>query len=124
LEDPTLGLIEKEIIDFLEKEHRLREKFNEEEDEKQKAEFIKGKIVNHSPVSKSHNKIGLRLLHFIEQYVLTFSLGFVGYEKLMSEFTRISYEPDIVFFYNKKSQSFHEDQNIFPIPDFVVEIQI
>jgi Uma2 family endonuclease len=123
LEDPTLGLIEKEIYDFLEKERRLREKFYEEVDENQKAEFINGKVIMHSPVSKCHNEIGRRLLHIIEQHVSTFGLGFVGYEKLMSEFTRNSYEPDIVFFYDKKAQSFLEDQNIFPIPDFVIEIQ-
>jgi Uma2 family endonuclease len=123
LEDPTLGLIEREIVDFLEKERKLREKFYKEVDEKQKAEFINGKVIMHSPVSKSHNEIGRRLLHIIEQHVSTFGLGFVGYEKLMSEFTRNSYEPDIVFFYDKKSHSFLEDQNIFPIPDFIVEIQ-
>jgi Uma2 family endonuclease len=40
----------------------------------------------------------------------------------MSTFTRNDYEPDLVFFGNEKASTFKEDQTLFPVPDFIVEV--
>ena len=40
----------------------------------------------------------------------------------MIALTRNDYEPDLVFFSKEKAADFHDDQVLFPAPDFVVEI--
>lgn len=40
----------------------------------------------------------------------------------MTRFTRNDYEPDICFWQQEKASAFTENQYIFPVPDFIVEI--
>ncbi|MCB0648957.1 MAG: Uma2 family endonuclease [Saprospiraceae bacterium] len=87
-----------------------------------KAEFIAGEIVVHSPVVKKHNVITKNLIKLLDGYVIENDLGFLGVEKIMCRFHRNDYEPDICFFNKEKSVQFTDDQTIFPIPDFVIEI--
>ncbi len=122
LENPTIDLIINEIGIELAKEKELRKKFYEEVRDDLKAEFINGQIILHSPVSKRHSEAGRRLFYFVNKFVSTYHLGYLGYEKTLIELTRNSYEPDIVFFSQDKANNFTDEHNIFPTPDFVVEI--
>ncbi|HMS66684.1 MAG: Uma2 family endonuclease [Saprospiraceae bacterium] len=87
-----------------------------------KAEFIGGEIIVHSPVVKKHNVITTNLILLLVPYIQTHALGFLGVEKIMCRFDRNDYEPDLCFFKKEKSATFLDDQTIFPIPDFIVEI--
>ena len=122
LEDPTIELVVSEITAELARENELRKEFYKEISDNQKAEFINGKVIIHTPPTKRHIDAGQRLLHFLSKHISTFHLGFLGYEKNLIELTRNSYEPDICFFNQDKAQHFTDDHNIFPSPDFIVEI--
>ena len=87
-----------------------------------KAEFIEGEVVVHSPVKKRHSKVSNNLNHLLDIFSMKNDLGFVGHEKIMSRFTRNDYEPDVSFFFKEKADSVADDQSIFPVPDFVVEV--
>ena len=90
--------------------------------EEEKAEFINGEIVIHSPVRSKHNNAGLLLVGLLNSFVYKYDLGYVGYEKIMICLARNDYEPDICFFDKSKSLNFTSEQTLFPAPDFVVEI--
>jgi Uma2 family endonuclease len=90
--------------------------------ERQKAEFINGEIVVHSPVKYQHNQASFRLATLLSAYVQRHDLGSVGHEKLLVTLTRNDYEPDICYFRREKAQTFTPDQSKFPAPDLVVEV--
>ncbi len=87
-----------------------------------KAEFIGGEIIVHSPVVKKHNVITKQLVKIFDDYIIENDLGFLGVEKIMCRLERNDYEPDICFFKKENADFFNDDQTIFPVPDFVVEI--
>jgi len=119
---PGAVTIFESLKNMLDAEKMYRHKFYENVKEDQKAEFINGKIVLHSPVMLRHNETSFNLANLIRIYVQKHDLGLVGYEKLMIQLTRNDYEPDICFFCKAKSQHFKPDQLFFPTPDFVVEV--
>ena len=90
--------------------------------EQQKAEFINGEIVVHSPVKYQHNQASLRLAALLDAHTRRHALGSVGHEKLLIILTRNDYEPDICFFRTEKAASFTPDQSKFPAPDLIVEV--
>jgi len=107
---------------FLEDEKEKRKMFYETVKEDQKAEFINGEIIIHSSV-KFKLAMGSDLLFtYLRVYLGKTKLGFVGHEKIMIQLTRNDYEPDICFFLKEKSDTFKDDQMLFPAPDFVVEV--
>ncbi|MFN4146475.1 MAG: Uma2 family endonuclease [Runella sp.] len=106
----------------LEKEKANRLAFYNDITEQQKAEFINGEIIVHSPVMMRHNRASMLLARLMSVYVDTQQLGFVGIEKIMITLTRNDYEPDICFFKKEKAAQFQPHQTLFPAPDFVVEI--
>ena len=117
----------KEITSKLNDEAQRRKNFynratNRFIDEQMKVEFINGEIIMHSPVRREHNEATGLLYKLVDTYVRKKKLGFVGFEKIMTKFTRNDYEPDIVFFKKEKSENFTKKQVLFPIPDFVVEV--
>lgn len=122
LSQPDAPKFVQDITKHLNDERSRREKFYNDIDESMKVEFINGEIIMHSPVKKMHNKANLLLCKLIETYVYVHNLGFVGIEKIMVAFTRNDYEPDIVFFKKEKADDFTDEQTLFPVPDFVVEI--
>lgn len=107
---------------FLEDEKEKRKKFYETVKEDQKAEFINGEVIIHSPVKRKHNQITINLGFLIEAHINKFGLGEMGYDKIMIQLTRNDYEPDICFFNKSKAEKFTDDQMLFPPPDFVVEV--
>lgn len=122
LELPDAPLLMQEVNSRLAEERTRRENFYNEIDESIKAEFINGEMIVHSPVMKRHNQATGLLYKLLDTFVYKNRLGFVGFEKIMTVFTRNDYEPDIVFFGNEKAQNFKAEQTLFPIPDFVVEV--
>ena len=127
LELPDAPMLVQKATQSLHEERLRREKFynratNRDIDESMKVEFINGEIIVHSPVMKRHNEANGLLYKLLDTFVRKHKLGFVGFEKIMSTFTRNDYEPDLVFFGNEKAETFKEDQTVFPVPDFIVEV--
>lgn len=122
LSSPEAAIIVEEVNAVLEEEKRKREAFYNEITEYEKAEFINGHIVIHSPVKKEHNDVNGALYRLISTYVKQHQLGYVGFEKVMISLTRNDYEPDICFFSMEKAKSFKKGQSLFPAPDLIVEV--
>lgn len=116
----------REILDELEEawadEQKRRYEFWADVDENQKAEFIMGEIIYHSPIYGRHWKASTRITRRLIPHVYDNDLGEVAYEKAMIRLTRNDYEPDICFWTKEKSINFESKQSAFPAPDFVVEI--
>lgn len=122
LASPRLGLLQRQIEVVLAAELGRRAEFYDNIREDEKAEFINGEVIVHSPVTLEHNLVGKRLLKLLDTYVVHHRLGIVGYEKLMISLTRNDYEPDLCFFRAERAVEFTVQQRRFPAPDFIVEI--
>ncbi len=122
LHSPGLKEYVNELSSYLKTEEERREIFYKEVTEQQKAEFINGEIIFHSPVVRKHNQVGLRLIKLLDTFVSTRRLGLVGYEKLLIRLTRNDFEPDICFFRKEVADTFSDKTMFFPVPDFLVEI--
>ncbi len=119
---PDAPTLIREVTSKLNDETQRRQNFYNDIDEQMKVEFINGEIIMHSPVRREHNEATGLLYQLINVYVRKNKLGFVGFEKIMTKFTRNDYEPDIVFFKKEKSENFTKKQVLFPVPDFIVEV--
>lgn len=119
---PNAPTIVKQVFNKLEEEQKRRVDFYNEISEYEKAEFINGEIIIHSPVKKEHNDVTTALGTILKLYVESRDLGYLGIEKIMIQLTRNDYEPDICFFGNKKSKKFKEGQSLFPPPDLIIEV--
>ena len=62
LKDPSLPLVIERMQNYLNEEAKLREKFYNDIDETQKAEFINGEIILHSPATYVHNLVMKHLI--------------------------------------------------------------
>lgn len=122
MERPDARLIMEEVSQMLEAERRLRQHFYETVREDEKAEFINGEIIVHSPVKKRHDNVSGNLYILLKTFVVKNDLGYVGHEKVMIGLSRNDYEPDICYFSKEKAQHFDDGQTIFPAPDLVVEV--
>jgi Uma2 family endonuclease len=99
-----------------------REQFYNELEDSKKVEYINGNAIRHLPETKVIHDANCCLLILLDTFVQKHKPSFVGYEKIMTTFTRNDYEPDLVFFGNEKASQFKPDQTLFPVPDFVVEV--
>ena len=106
----------------MQEESKRRKAFYNWITEDVKAEFINGQIVIHSPVKRRHWNANDLLSSLLSFYVRIKKLGRIGTEKVMISLTRNDYEPDLVFFSQKKVATFKPDQVLFPAPEFIVEI--
>ena len=122
LDSPRLPFIARKIDAVLAVETQRRREFYAAISESDKAEFINGEVIFHSPVKLRHNVVAKRLLVLLDTFVMIHDLGFVGYEKIMVSLTRNDYEPDICYFNQTKSAEFRPDQMRFPAPDMIVEV--
>ena len=119
---PDARLIIDEVDRMLQAEQRLRRHFYETVSEEEKAEFINGEIIIHSPVKKKHDEVSGHLYSLLKTFVIKHQLGYVGHEKVMVSLSRNDYEPDICYFGPEKARHFDDAQTIFPAPDLVIEI--
>lgn len=122
LRSPKLPLYVQQFQSLLEAEGEKRAYFYEEITERQKAEFINGEIIVHSPVLLRHLISSSNLLSLLKAFVSKYQLGMIGYEKMLIALTRNDYEPDICFFTQARAEHFTPDQMKFPAPDFIVEV--
>jgi Uma2 family endonuclease len=122
LASPGLPHYVQELREVLAREHVLRQKFYEEITEQQKAEFINGQVVLHSPVQRRHSLASDYLFKLLSTHVDHNDLGWVGHEKLLVSLTRNDYEPDIAFWNAARAMDFAGDQMKFPAPDFIAEV--
>jgi Uma2 family endonuclease len=122
LEQPDAPQLAEQLQQVLQEERKRREAFYNEITEQQKAEFINGEVIIHSPVKRLHNEISVNLIKLLDTFVVKHDLGFVGIEKIMISLTRNDYEPDICFFRKEVAETFEPEQVLFPVPDFIIEI--
>lgn len=122
LEMPSAPKLLEELAHILKEERLKRKKFYDEVTDQEKAEFINGEIIIHSPVNKSHSDVCKRIGRLIDVYVDRKEIGFVGIEKIMVSLTRNDYEPDVCYFRKEISRNFKKGQSKFPVPDFVIEV--
>jgi len=119
---PKLGLIYRDLTELWEQEQDARQRFYDSIDDGQKAEFINGEIIVHSPDKLKHVEVRLRLTNLLHNFVATHDLGLVGDEKLLVCLTRNDYMPDVVFYLEERAATLQPDQSRFPAPDFVAEV--
>jgi Uma2 family endonuclease len=119
---PKLGLYYRDIRTTLSEERKKRKRFYEDVREDQKAEFINGEVIVHSPVRIEHEFASSSLMRLMSTYVMLHQLGYVGHEKMMISLTRNDYEPDVCFWSKKTSAKFKPKQTQFPAPDFIAEV--
>lgn len=122
LAKPEAPLLLEKINQALANEKNKREEFYHQISDQEKAEFINGEVIMHSPASKLHGDILKNLSRIITFYVDHHNLGWVGVEKMMISLSRNDYEPDLIFFKSERSYEFKSSQMKFPAPDFIVEI--
>ncbi len=122
LEMPDLPLVIQDLQKSLAEEREKREHFYKWVTEDIKAEFINGKIIEHSPVAGQHWETVGWLHTLMNTYVGQADSGRVASEKAMISLTRNDYEPDIVFWRKDKSDQFLPQQTHYPAPDLVVEV--
>jgi len=122
LASPELPRYLQQLREVLARERQLRVRFYEEITEQQKAEFINGQVVLHSPVQRRHSLTSDFLFKLVSTHVDEHDLGWVGHEKLLVTLTRNDYEPDVAFWKAERSVGFSPDQMKFPAPDFVAEV--
>lgn len=122
LELPEAPILVERLNKLLAEEQKKRLHFYEHISEQEKAEFINGEVIVHSPVVKEHNEVNGNLYKIIDTYVVDHDLGFVGIEKILIRLTRNDYEPDLCFFKSAQSAKFTKGQKFFPVPDLVIEV--
>lgn len=119
---PDLPRIAASINAALQEEQQRRGKFREELSPSDKAEFISGEIIVHSPAKAKHLRVTDKLVCLLSTYVRVKGLGEVFSEKALICLTRNDYEPDVCFFCAQKATAFDGETIQFPAPDFVVEV--
>ena len=122
LSRPEAPQLIEEVHKVLMLEKEKREHFYQTITDEEKAEFINGEMILHSPATMKHGDILSRLSGLVQAYVKNNNLGWVGVEKMMIRLTRNDYEPDLIFFKTEKANQFKPDQLLFPAPDMIVEV--
>lgn len=122
LNDSQAYKIIEQVQKELSAEEKKRQEFYEIIDEDTKAEFFNGEIHYHSPVKKEHNDAAMSLCKLLSTFVNLHGLGYVGFDKILVQFPRADFEPDVCFFKTEKSKHFKKGQMHFPVPDLAVEV--
>lgn len=122
IQSPRLPNYIRKLENVLREEQQKREAFYNTITEDEKAEFVNGEVLMHSPVKLIHNDASSNLAMLLRAFVHKHQLGVVGHEKLMISLTRNDYEPDVCFWKKEKSSQFKPEQLHFPAPDFIAEV--
>jgi len=122
LKSPQLIEHVAELQRVVARERQRRLKFHEEIGEDGKWEFINGEAVMQSPVVNRHAAVVGRLLPLFRAWIEPRGLGQVRAEKILCQFPRNDYEPNLVFFGLEKSQALIPQTLLHPVPDFIVEV--
>lgn len=119
---PTLPELVQDLQTLLDAERARREKFYEDITEEEKAEFINGEVIVHSPATDVHLVVKDNLHRLLAVHAELHRLGKARGEKALCVFPRNDYEPDVCFFGPAKSAKIKPATLKFPIPDFIAEV--
>ena len=122
LHSPRLKEYMNELSSYIKREEEKRRRFYETISEQEKAEFINGEVVYHSPVIRKQNQTTGRLYTLLHTWVYSNQLGFVGIEKILIRLSRNDFEPGICYFRREVADTFSDKTMFFPAPDFIAEI--
>jgi Uma2 family endonuclease len=122
LESPTLALDVEKCQELLAQEAEERQRFRDAVQPHEKAEFINGRIIMHSPARARHTEVRGLIERILGAYVDSIEFGLIASEKALCGFTRNDYEPDIVWFGDEKASTIGPDTVVFPVPDLAVEV--
>jgi Uma2 family endonuclease len=122
LDSPRLPDYVEELKTYLLEEEAKRNVFYKNVCDDEKAEFVNGEVVCHSPAKEKHNIIVDNLKYIFQSFVRKNKLGVVRGEKALVKLRRNYFEPDVCFFRKEISDSFLPDTMFYPAPDFVVEV--
>lgn len=122
LDAPDLAMLAEKVHQRLQEEAKRRREFREWVTASDKAEFINGEVILHSPVKRGHLRSAGNLYKLIDTYVIVKDLGQTSFDKGMVALTRNDYEPDVCFWGKEKSAAFTDETMLHPAPDFVVEV--
>ncbi|MBW0001260.1 MAG: Uma2 family endonuclease [Verrucomicrobia bacterium] len=117
-----LERIAEELNGMLRAESERRQRFRESLQPEDKAEFINGVAVFHSPATLRHTIGRQNLTVILRSWIIPRRLGTVLDEKALCAFQRNDYEPDIACFSAEQSAQFSPDQRLFPVPALIVEV--
>ena len=122
LDSPALPALVERLQRTLAEEAERRAAFRDDLSPDEKAEFINGEVIMHSPARASHLDATKRLLVLLNTHVQVHDLGWVGVEKALIGLTRNDYEPDVCFLGRDKADQIEPKTLLFPAPDLVVEV--
>jgi Uma2 family endonuclease len=111
-----------ELTRIRDEELRKREQFWNDTSPDEKAEFIRGEVIVHSPARAAHLAVTGRILKLLDTYAVSRGLGLVVSEKALVSLSRNDFEPDVCFFGSEKAARIESDTWKFPAPDLVVEV--
>lgn len=117
-----LPIIAASINSKLLDEQAARQRYRDQLTPSEKAEFIGGEVIVHSPARAKHLRVTERLIRLVGTFVETRDLGEAFTEKALISLTRNDYEPDVCFFRKNKASEFDSETMIFPAPDFIAEV--
>ena len=122
LDSPKLPDYVEELKEYLLQEEAKRNAFYENVRDDEKAEFINGEVVYHSPAKNKHTVLVDNIAGIFTRFVWKHKVGTIRREKALIKLRRNDFEPDICFFRREVSDTFLPDTMFFPVPDFVVEV--
>lgn len=122
LDSPKLPDYVEELKQYLLQEEAKRNAFYENVRDDEKAEFINGEVVYHSPAKEKHNVAVDNLKDIFRRFLRKSKLGVVRGEKALIKLRRNDFEPDICFFRKEVANTFEPDTMFYPVPDFIVEV--
>jgi Uma2 family endonuclease len=122
LDSPKLPDYVEELKEYLLQEEAKRNTFYDSVRDGEKAEFINGEVVYHSPAKEKHLAVIENLGNILSRFVRKSKAGLIRREKALVKLRRNDFEPDICFFRKEISNAFDSNTMFFPVPDFVVEV--
>jgi Uma2 family endonuclease len=117
-----LDRIADELNGMLRAESQRRQRFRQSLRPEEKAEFINGVALFHSPATLRHTIARQNLTAILRSWIIPRRLGTVLDEKALCVFRRNDYEPDIACFSAEQTAQFSPDQRLFPVPALIVEV--
>lgn len=107
---------------MLQVEAGARRRFRESLSGSEKAEFINGEVLMHSPANARHLLATGHLFSLLYHYTVKHQLGVVFSEKALIGLSRNDYEPDVCFFPRTTAEQWDRGINVFPAPIFIAEV--
>lgn len=122
IDSPKLPDYINELQQYFLHEKAKRNVFYENVRDDEKAEFVNGEVIYHSPARDKHTVVIYNMIDILRRYARKSKAGVVRGEKSLVRLLRNDFEPDICFFRKEIADTFNDDTMFYPAPDFVVEV--